>query len=171
MNQDGRAPAALSWTRGPAGPGGRLGRAGVFAGLSSALAVGAHRLGGGSVSTCTAWAMLAAFALLGLLVAGGRERSGRFLGVLVPSSQLAAHLLLSAPMLVAMLRQHTDRLSTATLELILLCGHSRHPVSGAALHRVAHGMNVDQLERYATGGAPPRTRTPCSPQQSPRRRR
>jgi hypothetical protein len=120
----------------------------VFAGLSFALAVAAHRLAGGVVPSNSAWFVLGSFFVVGL-VAAGRERSGRFLGSLVLVSQLAAHLLFAATMFTTMLRQHTGRLSIATLQLMLLCHHGHDPVSGTAIRRATVGMNLDDLRRDA----------------------
>lgn len=153
MRRDGAAPAP-SWpasTRGPAGLYGRIGRATAFALPGCGLAVGGHRLAGGAVSPGTASVVLLAFVVLGLTVAGRRERSGRFVATLVLGSQLAGHLLLAAPMLSMMLRRPAGGLTDSTLQLLLLCGHGPHQPPAAAMREASRALNVDDLRRIAAG--------------------
>jgi hypothetical protein len=147
-----RASTASFQSSGPAGALGRIGRTGVFAMFGSTLAIGAHRVAGGVAPAWAEWTVFGGLVLLGAM-ASGRERSGRYIGSLVLLSQIASHLLFVAPSLMALLRHRTGQLSTATLELLLLCHHGTHPVSGAAIRQAAQGMNLADLNRYATGAS------------------
>jgi hypothetical protein len=130
----------------PAGWPMRACRAGVFTGLSLALAVAAHRLGGGGAPNdrvvIAAGVVLAAIAVM----ASGRERRGRFIGTTVIGSQLLLHTAFA-------LTQPSSGPSQTTLwGRMLFCHHGAGALTAAQITaaRAALGASASSVHLRAT---------------------
>jgi hypothetical protein len=140
------SPVRASWD--PQSCSGRLVRAGVFAGASTALGVSAHRLAGGAVPGLTTITVAAGLLLLLGGVLSRRERSGPQLTVLVLVTQALLHL---SFMLSTM--SHTmgagmsspAPLSTAELAKMLYCFPGTATPSAGQVATAMSGMDTSHF--------------------------
>lgn len=121
----------------------RAARAGVFAASSVALAVGAHRFGGGAQPTravlMTALAMSFGFGLLW----SRRERRGPAIAGVVLLSQLALHAAFAfAPMRSGGIRAGDEVNRWAAM---LLCHNATHPATAAQVNSARAALGLGPL--------------------------
>ena len=131
----------------------RVARAGTFAASSVALAVGAHRLGGGMRPTGTAMA-LSLIMLFGFgLVWAHRERRGPAITAAVLTSQLALHVGFTlAPMRTMASAGASSELSRWAA--MLLCSDADHPATVAQVDAARALLGLGPLPAPPAAMAP-----------------